>query len=179
MKKYLKLLFVAIFASMSFAFVACGDEDEPNNNGGSGNSNGQSITLTLDGTQYTFESGLCTYDPNNILVELLNPNFTPWISFIFYEPAELSSGMVLTPDLDLSNGMGPVVLSVIDYKDLRAGGYTLESGSVTIDSINLNTKKLKVTFKNAVFEEFIYGKQSVKVNGTFSVSIDTTWGLGK
>ena len=33
MKNYLKLLFMAIFASMSFAFVACGDEDdEPENN---------------------------------------------------------------------------------------------------------------------------------------------------
>lgn len=28
MKKYLKLLFVAFFASMSFAFVACGDDDD-------------------------------------------------------------------------------------------------------------------------------------------------------
>ena len=36
MKKYLKLLFVAIFASMSFALVACGDDedDEPDNSGG-------------------------------------------------------------------------------------------------------------------------------------------------
>ena len=29
MKKYLNLLFVALFATMSFALVSCGDDDEP------------------------------------------------------------------------------------------------------------------------------------------------------
>ena len=29
MKKYLKLLFVTLFAAMTFAFTACGDDDEP------------------------------------------------------------------------------------------------------------------------------------------------------
>lgn len=176
MKKFLKLLMTAIFASMSCAFVACGDDDdEPDN--GNGGSNGQSISLTLDGTKYTFDSGLCKYDSDEIIVELLNPNYTPWINFIFYEPNKLSNGMVLTPDMDLSDGMGPVVLSLVNYEDLSGGGYTLESGSIVIDSINLQTKKFKVTFRNAVFEEFIYGRQSLKVNGTFTVTLDTTWGL--
>lgn len=176
MKKYLKLLMLAIFASMSFAFVACGDDDDEPDNSGTGNNSGQSISLNLDGTNYTFGAGLCHYDSDEIIVELFNSNYTPWINFVFYDPTELSSGMVLTPDDDLSNGMGPVALVVINYKDVSAGEYTLKSGSITIDSINLNTNKLKVTFKNAVFEEFIYGKQSVKVNGTFTVTIDSTWG---
>ncbi len=30
MKKYLKLLFAAIFASLSFALVSCGDDDDDN-----------------------------------------------------------------------------------------------------------------------------------------------------
>lgn len=38
MKKYLKLLMIAIFTSMSFAFVACGNDDEPDN-GSTGNTN--------------------------------------------------------------------------------------------------------------------------------------------
>lgn len=32
MKKYLKLLFVALFATLSFALVSCGDDDDDDNN---------------------------------------------------------------------------------------------------------------------------------------------------
>ena len=51
MKKYLYFLFVALFATMSFALTSCGDDDEPNDpTTGNGNS-----ALTIDGTKYSFE----------------------------------------------------------------------------------------------------------------------------
>ena len=162
---------MAVFACLTFTFVACSDDDnddEPNNNSGS-------ITLTLDGKKYTFDSGVSTFDLDEIVIELFNSNRTPWISFVIYEPSELSDGMVLTSDME-GQGMGPIVLGVINYNGLWSGGYTLESGSVRINSINLNTRKLKVTFNNAIFKEFIYGKESVNVNGSFSISLNSQWG---
>lgn len=175
MKKYLKFLMVAIFATMTFAFVACGndDDDEPNNGS---NSTSSSLTLTLDETKYTFDSGITTFDSDEVLVELFNSNFYPWINFVIYEPYELSNGMVLTPDMEV-HGMGPIVLGVINYNNLQAGGYVLKSGSVKINSINLNSKKLQLTFNNAIFEEFVYKKSTVKVNGSLSVSLDAQWGI--
>lgn len=175
MNKYLKLLVLALFASMSFAFVACGDDnddDEPNNGSGSGSS---SISLTLDGMKYSFDSGVSDYDSDNILIELINSKSGEWINFIFYEPDELSNGTVLTADMDV-NGLTPVVLNVINYDGRSAGFYELESGSVKIKNVNLNSKKFEVTFNNAVFKESIWNNPSITVNGTFSVSLDAQWG---
>ena len=175
MKKHLKLLMLAIFASMSFAFVACGDDDdddEPNNGSGSGST---SISLTLDGTKYSFDSGVSDYDSDNILIELINSKSGEWINFVFYEPDELSNGMILTSDMDV-NGTTPVVLNVINYDGRSAGWYELESGSVKIKNINLDAKKFEVTFNNAVFDESLWNNPSITVNGTFAVSLDAKWG---
>lgn len=177
MKKYLKLFMLAIFASMSFAFIACGDDDDNDepNNGSNSNSSSGSITLTLDGAKYTFDSGVSDYDSDNILIELINSKSGEWINFIFYEPDELSNGTVLTAEMDV-NGVSPVVLNVVNYDGRSGGFYELESGSVKIKNINRNTKKFEVTFTNAVFDESLWNNPSITVNGTFSVSLDAKWG---
>lgn len=175
MKKYLKLLMVAIFATMSFAFVACGDDDdEPD--GGTGSSS-HSITLKLDGKTCQFDAGLCEHDSQDeIVIEFFDSKtLYPWIGFVFYEAKDLTDGMVLTPDMDLSNGIGPLSLLNMNYGDKTSGGYILKSGSVKIDSINLNGK-FKVTFNNARFVEFIFMEEAITVNGTFTVNVDTRWG---
>lgn len=179
MKKYLNLLMVAIFATMSFAFVSCGDDDDEPDNGGTGSS-AHSISLRLDGENYQFDAGLCEYDysQDEIIVELFDSKtLNPWIGFVFYKVTDLTDGMILTPDMNLSNGLGPMALINITYGDVRAGGYRLISGSVKIDSIDLNGK-IKVTFNNARFEENLYKKESISVNGTFTVNVDTHWGYG-
>lgn len=56
MAKYLKLLFVAIFASMSFALTSCGDDDDdaPNNpDNGGGSTKGQ-YSFTFNGTTFYY-----------------------------------------------------------------------------------------------------------------------------
>ena len=148
------------------------DDDEPNN--GSGFDSG-SISLTLDGNKYSFDSGVSDYDSRYLLIELINSKSGEWINFAFNEPDELSNGMVLTADMDF-NGSFPVVLQVINYDGRSAGSYLLGSGSVKIKNINLNTKKFEVTFINAVFEEHLWDDPSIIVNGTFSVTLDVKWG---
>lgn len=176
MNKYLKLLFAAIFVSMSFAFVACGDEkdDEPDNNGSGGSS--QTVTLTLDGKKYTFNAGLCEDSGSDLLVELYKyPEFTPWISFVFFERSSLSDGMVLTPDVPIGEG-GSLGIILITLDGRSAGEYELTKGKVTVDKIDEKNNKFKVTFHNAYFKEFVYGEETLTVEGTFSVTLDSNWG---
>lgn len=74
MKKYLKLLFVAIFASMSFAFVACGDDEDdepdyeiPSKPSDGNNDNDESDNDSNDVTKYnivgSWESTVVTNIP--------------------------------------------------------------------------------------------------------------------
>ena len=129
----------------------------------------------MDGTKYSFDSGVSDYDSSNILIELINSKSGEWINFAFNEPDELSNGMVLTADMDF-NGLFPVVLQVINYDGRFGGSYLLGSGSVKINNINLNTKKFEVTFNNAVFEAYLWDNPAIIVNGTFSVPLDAKWG---
>lgn len=57
MKKYLKFLFVALIASSTFAFTACGDDnDEPDggNNPGGGSLNVSDYNFTVNGEKYYY-----------------------------------------------------------------------------------------------------------------------------
>lgn len=166
---------VAIVASMTFAFVACGDDnDEPDNNGSVGST--QEITLTLDGEKYTFNAGLCKDSDGDLLIELYKyPQFNPWIAFVFFNPSSLSDGMVLTPETPV--GMdGSVGFMLITFEGRQGGEYELKGGKIIIDKIDLKNDKFKVTFKNAYFKEFIYGEETLTVDGTFSVILDSNWG---
>ena len=79
MERYIKLLFVALFATMSFALTSCGDDndepDDPNNNSASFTYNGEKL--------YTRDSG--TFD--NIKIDDMMQ-----MSFALYKTPDLFSG---------------------------------------------------------------------------------------
>lgn len=79
MERYIKLLFVALFATMSFALTSCGDDndepDDPNNNSASFTYNGEKL--------YTRDSG--TFD--NIKIDDMMQ-----MGFALYKTPDLFSG---------------------------------------------------------------------------------------
>lgn len=79
MERYIKLLFVALFATMSFALTSCGDDndepDDPNNNSASFTYNGEKF--------YTRDSG--TFD--NIKIDDMMQ-----MGFALYKTPDLFSG---------------------------------------------------------------------------------------
>lgn len=96
MERYIKLLFVALFATMSFALTSCGDDndepDDPNNNSASFTYNGEKL--------YTRDSG--TFD--NIKIDDMMQ-----MSFALYKTPDVFSG---DDDVDLY----PVVSVTLEIK---------------------------------------------------------------
>lgn len=97
MERYIKLLFVALFATMSFALTSCGDDndepDEPNNNSAAFTYNGEKL--------YTRDSG--TFD--NIKIDDMMQ-----MGFALYKTPDLFSGD--DDDVDLY----PVVSVTLEIK---------------------------------------------------------------
>lgn len=148
MKKYLHLLFVALFATMSFALTSCGnDDDEPN--GGNG-----SASLTINGQGYKEHattgatSTITDYGTRlgiKIEAELYpaksdETDFYPRAHIsLEAESATLSKGMTLT----LNDGYIEMITDVMEgdrYDEIKSGKVTVTeiSGStVTLNFDNL------------------------------------------
>ena len=116
MKKYLKLLFLAIFASMSFAFVACGDDedDEPDNNGGSGNN----TTSAFVGTWEMTTSGALGYGDGEAYIRFNKDKTFVLVNDYGYDDVEVSYGTwsntkdTFTINYEIAQGGIPIIPTV-------------------------------------------------------------------
>ena len=154
MKKYLHLLLVALFATMSFALTSCGDDDdEPN--GGNG-----SASLTINGQGYKEHattgatSTITDYGTRlgiKIEAELYpaksdETDFYPRAHIsLLAESATLSKGMTLT----LNKGYVEMVTDIMEgdrYDEIKSGKVTVTE--VAGSTVTLNFDNLKVADDN-------------------------------
>ncbi|MCM1293317.1 MAG: hypothetical protein NC230_07050 [Bacteroides sp.] len=150
MKKYLSMLFVALFATLSFTLTSCGDDDEPD--GGN-----VSASLTINGQGYKehsttgASSTITDYSSTrpdlgiSIKAELYPSNsdeldFFPRANIsLEAEAATLSKGMTLT----LNNGYVEMITDVMEgdtYDEIRSGKVTvtdIAGATVTLSFDNL------------------------------------------
>ncbi len=150
MKKYLYLLFVAMFASMTFALTGCSDDDdEPTS------SNGK-YELTIDGKKYSFDRALpndsgtdyacMLYDNDNIL------------SFSISGWDKVVKGTALT-DKNF----------ILGWNSNKAViGKPAANTSVKVTARDLQS--VTISFNNAKFEDGL-GIESFTVNGTVTLPL--------
>lgn len=138
MKKYLKLLFVAIFASMSFTFVACGDDDEPENNGGG------SATSTFVGTWEMTTSGAIGEGEGVAYIRFDNDNTFVLVNDYGDDDVEVSYGTwrntkeTFTIHYEIFHGDNPIVPTVT-YKIESTGS---KSFKLSFGGQNFNFTKV-------------------------------------
>lgn len=165
MKKYLKLLFVAVFATMTFAFTACGDDDdEPD---GGSNNKGVVGELTINGTKTSFYYIVGDNEPDihkfDYDAELFRKDFEV-LSIQIYEDI-----MTFKKGEDLSGRVTVVTTFVSGF----LGGNNLESGSITLTDID--SKYITLTFDNAVVKDY-QGIETLSIDGTVKLPIDGEMG---
>lgn len=153
MKKYLHLLLVALFATLSFPLTSCGDDDEP--------SAGGACNLTVDGTKFPSKTVAGEIWKHNGFDAL-----TVWVNdatnenYLIFETTEidgLTYGVNITDDCSLDLSMGD---------DIFVMSAEVKSGSVMVSKIDLAAKTITVQFSNAKFNSPMGG--DVTVNGSFT-----------
>lgn len=155
MKKYLKLLFVALFATLTFAFTACGDdEDEPNF--------GKGIVgeLTVNGAKvsFTWIDGGDWEDMDNYQADMMNATNSYYI-FIGESVNKLTTGQSVK-DLGFMFGIGGVPYNKV------------VSGDVIVEKKESNSITLK--FNNLELGTFY--KDNIIINGTIKLPINGEYG---
>lgn len=150
MKKYLSLLFVALFATMSFALTSCGDDkDEPDG----GNSN---ASLTINGQGYKehsttgANSTVTDYGTSlgiSIKAELYPANsdeteFFPRVNIsLEANSVALAKGTTLT----LNDGYVEMVTDVMEgdkYDEIKSGKITVSEVNGATVTLNFDNLKL-------------------------------------
>lgn len=163
MKKYLHLLFVALFATLSFALTSCGDDnDEPD--GGNGNA-----TLTINGQGYrehatTGASSTITDYGTRLGIKIeteLYPSKSDETDFyprahisLEAESATLTKGMTLT----LNKGNVEMITDIAEgdeYNEIKSGKVTV--AEINGSTVTLNFDNLKVADDN---------DKTVNINGS-------------
>lgn len=156
MKKYLHLLFVALFATMSFALISCGDDDDEPSAGGK-----YACNLTVGGTKFpskTIAGEIWNHNGFDALTVWVNDATNEdWLIFETTEIDGLADGVNITTDCTIDLNIGD---------DIFVGGAEAKSGSVTVKKVDLNAKTISVQFSNVKFNSPMGG--DVTVNGTFT-----------
>lgn len=150
MKKYFYFLFVALFATMSFALTSCGDDDDEPNDPTTGK-----MELTIDGKKYAFNLPLPTVVDNNQYFCLLTSGDYQ-LSFMIFGWDEVSTGTALTDDNFELNWETIMAMPVSD---------------TNVKVKEKTNKKITISFNNAKFED-ARGYDSFTVNGTITLPID-------
>lgn len=151
MKKYHYFLFVAIFATMSFALTSCGDDDEPNDP-----STGK-MELTIDGKKYVFTHTMANV--NGDVYSCLVYNDDNELNFSIYGWDEIVKGSSLTDE----------IFSLTWDADEAIIGMPTSQTSVKVTA--KDSKNVTISFNNAKFEDMM-GTASFTVNGTITLPID-------
>ncbi|MCH5218216.1 MAG: hypothetical protein J1F07_06675 [Muribaculaceae bacterium] len=176
MNKYLKLLFVALFATMTFAFTACGDDDdEPDGNNNS--SSQKENILTINGVDYEVE-----FSGNHFFWVVVNEHFgfdgdfiVNKVGDIFHNDEfgiqisyfdEIKTGTIIYP-----NSKGPSLAAFFNNacQDIA---YNLSSGSIEIVSFDEANNRLVIKFNEATYTCIVNcekgGPYPLKINGTIA-----------
>lgn len=151
MKKYLYFLFVAIFATMSFALTSCGDDEEPNDP-----STGK-MELTIDGKKYVFTHTMANV--NGDVYSCLVYNDDNELNFSIYGWDEIVKGSSLTDEN----------FTLTWDADEALIGMPVSQTSVKVTA--KDSKNVTISFNNAKFEDMM-GTSSFTVNGTITLPID-------
>ena len=152
MKKYLYFLFVALFATMSFALTSCGDdEDEPNDP-----TTGK-MELSIDGKKYVFNHPMANINDDQYFCMVSNDDCE--LLFSIYGWDEVSKGTALTDEnFALTWSTNRAII-----------GMPTSSSSAKVTS--KDSKNITISFNNAKFEDMM-GIESFTVNGTITLPLN-------
>ncbi len=170
MKKYLYLLFVALFATMSFSLTSCGDDDDEPNDPNNGGSTTESA-LTINGVEYEldgfFSQLLKSYDGHTVFSCQINNLIDAKMDISLLNWDSLSNGYVYSVNDD------DIAVSFDNREDNYPCGhlvYGFTSGSVKVVSINQKANLVSLSFNNAKFvcdqDDF-----ATTINGTITMPI--------
>lgn len=164
MKKYLKFLLMSLFATMTIAFTACGDDDEPNG----GNNNKDVVgELTIDGIKTSFYYIFGDNEPAGHKYDygaMLWRKDGEFLDIQYYDDVyKLAKGD------DLS---GYLTLFIPFIKDFHSG-YNLLSGSIIVADIT--TEYITLKFDMAVVQNYM-GNKTATVDGSIKLPINGEMG---
>lgn len=149
MKKYLYLLFVALFATMSFALTSCGDDDdEPND------PTTCKMELTIDGQKYAFGNPMANVDGDQYYCLVSNNDCS--LGFLILNWDEVSTGTLLTDEnFELNWTTDEAIMAV-------------PSSNTSVKVKEKTNKSITITFNNAKFDARY---EYFTVNGTITLPI--------
>lgn len=168
MKKYIYLLFVALFATMSFSLTSCSDDDdEPNggNNGGNTTS-----ALTINGTKYVFNDFFTQlqkrYDDRTMFWCQMDDSEGNDLDVNLYNWDSVTEGYVY------SSNNEDIAISWDSDDDSSCGHliYGFVSGSVKVISIKKDANLVTLSFSNAKFV-CDQDNSTTTINGNLSMPI--------
>jgi hypothetical protein len=149
MKKYLYFLFVALFATMSFALTSCGD-DEPNDP-----TTGK-MELTIDGQKYVFSH------------TMPNVNGDTYSCLVYNDDNELLFGICGWDEVVKGSALTEENFTLTWDADEAIIGMPTSSTAVKVTA--KDSKNVTISFNNAKFED-MRGYESFTVNGTITLPI--------
>lgn len=150
MKKYFYFLFVALFATMSFALTSCGDDDEPNDT-----TTGK-MELTIDDKKYAFTNAIPNVNGSEYTCLVYNNDNQ--LNFSIYSWNEVENGTALTDENFTLTWSG----------DNAIIGMPTSNTSVKVTA--KDSKNITISFNSAKFEDMM-GYESFTVNGTITLPI--------
>ncbi len=151
MKKYFYFLFVALFASMSFALSSCGDDDDEPNNPSTGK-----MELTIDGKKHVFTNAMPNVSGNEYSCLVYNNDNE--LNFSIYHWDNVAKGSYLTDEN----------FTLTWDTDEAIIGMPTSNTSVKVDV--KDSKNITISFNNAKFEDMM-GYESFIVNGSITLPI--------
>lgn len=151
MKKFFYFLFVALFATMSFALTSCGDDNDEPNDPTTGK-----MELTIDGKKHVFTNTMANV--NGSTYNCLVYNNDTELNFSIYDWDNTVKGSYLTDEN----------FTLTWSTDEAIIGMPTSNTSVKVDA--KDSKNITISFTNAKFED-MRGYESFTVNGTITLPI--------
>lgn len=163
MKKYLYLLFVALFATMSFALTSCGDDNDEPQDPTTGNG------LTINGVNYKANPVMSwdgSWEDGTFTVSVLdNDNNACGYTFDF-TPSEAT-----VKEGDNFATMN-LTMTVMDVSDASMSTLDYKSGSVEAKSFGKNTMTVEFSNLKMEGETIMGGNASYTFNGKATVNFE-------
>ncbi|MCH5218615.1 MAG: hypothetical protein J1F07_08755 [Muribaculaceae bacterium] len=150
MKKYLKLLMLAIFASMSFAFVACGNDDDDDEPSGGNNTTGNGFvgtwSMNMIGHSGEYKNNYIRfYDDSSFI--LVNANED---EVMVSNGTWSVSGNTFTLDYAIAQNERPIIPYVITYNIKSQNSSKIE---FYLGNLNFTFTKVSDSVMNKYQEE--------------------------
>lgn len=170
MAKYIKLLMVALFATMSFTLTSCGDDDEPYGSNAKGE-------LSIDGTKYTFDIFMGDLDDDGCYdysCLMYNTNTDAYSLMVAIDDwDEVHQGFVWDEKSAAFDSDCSITVTWFTTS-AKIGG--LVSGSVKVTALDKKADKITLSFNKAEFEYYdggdYYNLPSFIVDGTITMPIN-------